>query len=278
MTSQGRTILVAATAADPRNAITFWNAMRRWFTEHGLPIEYALFSTYDGLCGALLDGAVDIGWNAPMAHAQSLMVSGGACRTLAMRDTDQDVATVIIALASSGITSVDDLRGRTIAVGMPTSTELHLIPAYQLRAHGFDLETDCIHADIEPRAYPNGQRWIDDFLIFDAVKDGRADAGVIFEPWLAHLTRKRGLTAEDITVVWRSEAFCHCAFTARPGLPDDDASRFVELLTSMDPDDPAVAEMMSLEHLTRWLPAADDGWTGVIDAIRAGQLEGSTFS
>ena len=278
MTSTGRTMIVAATAADPRNAITFWNAMRRWFTEHGLPIEYALFSTYDGLCRALLDGAVDIGWNAPMAHAQSLLVSGGTCRTLAMRDTDQDVATVIIALTGSGITNVDDLRGRTVAVGVPTSTELHLIPAYQLRSQGFDLDTDCTHADIEPRAYPNGQRWVDDFLIFDAVKDGHADAGVIFEPWLAHLTRKRGLMPEDITIVWRSEPFCHCAFTARPGLSDDDGSRFVELLTSMDPDDPAVAEMMRLEHLTRWLPAADDGWSGVIDAIRAGRLEGSTFS
>ena len=278
MTPTGRTMIVAATAADPRNAITFWNAMRRWFTEHGLPIEYALFSTYDGLCRALLDGAVDIAWNAPMAHAQSLLVSGGTCRTLAMRDTDQDVATVIIALTGSGITKVEDLRGRTVAVGVPTSTELHLIPAHQLRSQGFDLDTDCTHADIEPRAYPNGLRWVDDFLIFDAVKDGRADAGVIFEPWLAHLTRKRGLTPEDITIVWRSEPFCHCAFTARPGLSDDDGSRFVELLTSMDPVDPAVAEMMRLEHLTRWLPAADDGWSGVIDAIRAGRLEGSTFS
>src|SRR3954451_22854974 len=128
MTPTGRTMIVAATAADPRNAITYWNAMRRWFTEHGLPIEYALFSTYDGLCRALLDGAVDIAWNAPMAHAQSLMVSGGTCRTLAMRDTDQDVATVIIALTSSDITAVEDLRGRTVAVGVPTSTELHLIP------------------------------------------------------------------------------------------------------------------------------------------------------
>ena len=58
MAPKGRMITVAATAADPRNAITFWNAMRRWFTEHGFPIEYALFSTYDGLCRALLDGAV----------------------------------------------------------------------------------------------------------------------------------------------------------------------------------------------------------------------------
>ncbi len=280
MTSQTaqRPLLIGATAADPANVVIFWNALRRWFVEHGMPVDYALFSTYDALCGALLDGMVDVAWNAPMAHAQSLLASGGACQTLAMRDTDQDVATVIIALTSSGITEVDDLRGRTVAVGVPTSTELRLIPAHQLRAQGFDLEADCTHADIEPRAYSNGQRWIDDFLIFDAVRDGRADAGVIFEPWLVHLTRKRGLTPEEVTVVWRSEPFCHCAFTARPGLPGETSDRFVELLTAMDPDDPAVAEMMRLEHLTKWLPATDDGWNGVIDAIRAGRLEGATFT
>jgi hypothetical protein len=32
---------------------------------------------------------------------------------------------------------------------------------------------------------------------------------------------------EDITIVWRSEPFCHRAFIARPGLSDDDGSRFV---------------------------------------------------
>src|SRR5688572_14416748 len=140
MTEPDRPLLVGATAADPRNAITIWNAMRRWFNDHGLPIEYALFSTYDTLCRGLLDGTVDIAWNAPMAHAQSLIASGGACRTLAMRDTDDHVTTMLIALTSSGVTDLDDLRGRTIAVGVPTSSELRLIPGLQLRAQGFDLE------------------------------------------------------------------------------------------------------------------------------------------
>jgi ABC-type phosphate/phosphonate transport system substrate-binding protein len=274
-----RPLLIGATAADPRNVVTIWNALRRWFIDHGMPMEYALFSTYDALCAALLDGSVDIAWNAPMAHAQSLLVSDGACRTLAMRDTDQDVRTVIVALTSSEITSVGDLRGRAVALGVPTSTELRLIPAHQLRAEGFNLETDCVHADIEPRPSSNGVRWVDDFLIFDAVKDGRADAGVIFEPWLDHLVRKRGLDPGDITVIWRSQPFCHCAFTARAELPTDVGDLFVELLTAMDGDaDPAVAEMMRLEHLTRWLPADDQGWRGVMDAIRARKLEGSTFN
>lgn len=273
-----RPLLIGATAADPTNVVVIWNAIRRWFNDHGMAVEYALYSTYDALDRALLDGAVDVAWNAPMAHAQSLLVSGGACRTLAMRDTDQDVASVIFALRSSDIGEVDDLRGRTVAVGVPTSTELRLIPGHQLREQGFDLETDCRHAALEPRAASNGVRWIDDFLIFDAVKDGRADAGIIFEPWLAHLLRKRGLTQDDITIVWRSRPFCHCAFTARPELPEDTATRFVELLTAMDPADPGVAEMMRLEHLTRWLPADDSGWIGLMDAIRDANLQGSTFN
>lgn len=273
-----RPLLVGATAADPRNVVVIWNAMRRWFNQHGMPFEYALFSTYDALCQALIDGTVDVAWNAPMAHAQSLMTSGGACQTLAMRDTDQDVTSVIIALTDSGIATVDDLRGRTVAVGVPNSTELRLIPAHQLRSTGFELETDCVHAEIEPRPASNGIRWIDDFLIFDAVRDGRADAGIIFGPMLDHLIRKRNLSPQDMTVVWRSEPFCHCAMTARPDLPPEVAARFVEVLTAMDPAaDPGIEEAMRLEHVTRWLPATDDGWSGVINAIRAGDLEGATY-
>ena len=56
MTPTQRPLLVGATAGDPRNAVTIWNAMRRWFDGQGMPIEYALFSTYDPLCRALLDG------------------------------------------------------------------------------------------------------------------------------------------------------------------------------------------------------------------------------
>ena len=243
-----------------------------------MEMDYALFSTYDALCGALLDGVVDVAWNAPMAHAQSLLVSGGGCRTLAMRDTDQNVASVIISLRSSNISALADLRGRTVAVGLPTSTELRLLPAHELRRQGFDLETDCRHADIEPRPYSNGVAWIDDFLIFDAVNDGRADAGIIFEPWLAHLTRKRGLTPGDITVVWRSEPFCHCAFTARPGLDAEVGDRFVNILLGMDPADPQIAEMMRLEHLTRWVAADEGGWQAVMGAIEDADLVGATFN
>ena len=42
---QERPLLIGATTADPRNVVVIWNAVRRWLTEHGMPVEYALFST-----------------------------------------------------------------------------------------------------------------------------------------------------------------------------------------------------------------------------------------
>ena len=270
-------LLVGATAAQPQHAVLIWNAIRRYFNENGMPVEYALYSTYEAMCSALLRDELDIAWNAPMAHAQSLLRSGGACRTLAMRDTDQDVTTVIVARPDAGIASVDDLRGRRVALGVPISAELRLVPAEELARAGLDVDADCTLVDLEPREYPNGEQWIDDRLIFDAVIDGTADAGAIFEPWLAPLMRKRGLDSDEIVVVWRSEPFCHCAFTARPGLPRAVGDRFVELLVAMDSSDPRIAEMMKLEYLERWLPADDEGWSGLMGAVERTGLTGKTF-
>ena len=273
-----RNFLIGATASDPRNAVTIWNAIRRWFGDAGFPVDYALYSTYDALCGALLRGEVDIAWNAPMAHAQTLLVSDGACRTLAMRDTDDRVATVIIARADSGIQQPADLRGKRVALGVPMSTELRLVPVHGLRAEGVDLEKDCELVDLDPREYSNGVAWVDDFMIFDAVCNGDADAGAIFEPWLAHLLTKRATKAAELPVIWRSRTFCHCAFTARPALESSVGDRFVKVLLAMNhADDPVVTEMMRLEHVKEWRVADETGWQGLMESIRAADLVGKTF-
>lgn len=267
---------MGATAADPANAVPIWNAIRRWFVEHDVAFEYALYSTYDAMGPALLSGEIDIAWNAPMAHVQCLARSDGACRTLAMRDTDAANNTLIIARRDSGIRSAEDLRGRRLALGVSTSSELHLIPVAQLREQGIDPLAECDLVELEPREYSDLKRWVDDFIIFDSVLSGEADAGAIFEPWLDHLTRKRD-AGDAIVEVWRSRPYDHCAFTARPGLDRESAERFVETLLAMDSDLPYVADMMKREHLGRWLVADDTGWDDLRSAVDAAGLVGQTF-
>lgn len=272
-----RPLLIGATASDPRHSVMIWNTIRGHFAANGIPVEYALYSTYDALCDHLLRGIVDIAWNAPMAHAQALLAGGGRCRTLAMRDTDDGVHTLLVARADAGIEVLDDLRGRRVAMGVDVSSELWLLPAAELRAAGLDPATDCELVDLEPTLYPNLQEWVDDRTIFEAVVDGRADAGVIFEPWLSPLLRRHGLEPDDITEVWRSTPYCHCAFTGGPDLDQTTADRFVEVLLSMDPEDPEIAEMMRREHLSAWVPATDSGWATLMTAIRDAGLEGRVW-
>ena len=277
MTQLPRPLMIGATAADPKRAVYIWNAIRKYFNEAGLETEYALYSTYDALCAAVLGGHVDIAWNAPMAHAQLLLRSPDACRTLAMRDTDEDVHSLIVARADAAIADLDDLRGRRLALGVDISSELYLLPAAQLAEDGFDVRSDCELVEFEATEYSNLQRWVDDRTIFGAVMDGRADAGVIFEPWLSYLLRRHELAHDDIVEVWRTRPYCHCAFTSGPGLSDVDAEQFVELLVAMDPDEPEIAEMMRMEHLSKWVRATDDGWSDLVTAVRKADLVGKIF-
>jgi phosphonate transport system substrate-binding protein len=272
-----RPLMLGATAADPKRSVFIWNAIRTYFKHEGLDVDYALYSTYDALCRHLLDGQIDIAWNAPMAHAQSIARTNGACRTLAMRDTDQDVQTVIVARADSGIESLEDLRGRRLALGLEISSELWLLPVAQLEQQGLDVRNDLELVEFEAVGYPNLQSWVDDAMIFDAVVEGRADAGAIFDPWLAPLMRRHGLTENDLVEVWRTRPYSHCAFTSRPGLDDATCERFVELLLAMDPSDPDIAEMMRMEHLGEWVRATNDGWEDLITAIDAADLVGKIF-
>ena len=277
MTQRQRPLMIGATAADPKRAVFIWNAIRKYFNEAGLETEYALYSTYDALCGAVLDGHVDIAWNAPMAHAQLLLQSPGTCRTLAMRDTDEDVHSFIVARADAAIADLDDLRGRRLALGVDISSELYLLPAAQLAEDGFDIRSDCELVELEPTEYSNLQMWVDDRTIFGAVMDGRADAGVIFEPWLGYLLRRHELAADDIVEVWRTRPYCHCAFTASPHLSHETSERFTELLVAMDPDDPEIAEMMRMEHLNKWVRATDVGWNDLMNAVEQADLVGRIF-
>lgn len=269
--------MIGATAADPKRAVFIWNAIRKYFNEAGLETEYALYSTYDALCAAVLEGHVDIAWNAPMAHAQLMLRSPKACRTLAMRDTDEDVHSLIVARADAAIADLDDLRGRRLALGVDISSELYLVPAAQLAEDGFDITSDCELVELEATEYSNLQMWVDDRMIFGAVMDGRADAGVIFEPWLGYLLRRHELAPDDIVEVWRTRPYCHCAFTSGPSLSDEDSERFVELLVAMDPEEPEIAEMMRMEHLSKWVRATDDGWSDLVTAVRNADLVGKIF-
>src|SRR5215472_4021654 len=122
-----RSIWVGAVAYDPK-VVGIWEGMRRYFQEEAhLPVEIVLFQSYEAQVAALLAGPgellprIDIAWNTNLAYLQSDEWSGHACRAIAMRDTDLGWMTKIIAVTGGPISSLADLKGRTLALGSKDS-------------------------------------------------------------------------------------------------------------------------------------------------------------
>lgn len=264
-------IVLGAVAYDPK-VVTIWDGFKRYFSSRDLPFDYILFSNYERQVEALLDGQIHVAWNSPLAwiRAQRLAATRGVLvSTFCMRDTDRDNHSVIVVHAEAGIGTIEDLRGRTVAVGAIDSPQATLIPLNHLRRAGltpgqdFNVERHEVlgglHGD-----HVGGERdaaW--------ALIEGRADAACLHE-WNYRSFVGDGLLPPLQTVVLsRTDAFDHCNMTAGPSATQDMVTRLQDSLIAMDPSDPEVRRLFELEGLGRWLEARLEGYAPLAAAVDA---------
>ena len=119
-----------------------WHDFGGWFAEQGFPLAPVYFERYDDQVDALVAGELDTAWNTNLAHVQTLERTAGAADALAMRDTDRGWVSHIVALEASGLSSLEELRGRRVGFGDSDSPQAQILPVHALRAQGFDPERD----------------------------------------------------------------------------------------------------------------------------------------
>src|SRR4030088_897843 len=183
--SMSRTIWVGAVAYDPK-VVTIWEGMRRYFHEEAhLPIEIVLFQSYDAQVAALLASPsdplprIDIAWNTNLAYLQADEWSGHRCRAIAMRDTDLGWMTKIVAVTGGLISTVADLKNRTLAIGSRDSGHAAILPVYFLEQQGMRGGRDYRTLRFDNDVGKHGDTGISEVEVVRAVLDGRADAGAI---------------------------------------------------------------------------------------------------
>src|SRR5205085_1048682 len=134
-------VRVGSVAYDPK-VVTIWEGMREYFREAGVPTDYVLFSNYEALVQALFDRQIEIAWNTNVAYVRSEQRSGGRCNVLAMRNSDLDFTTRLVARTDSGVTGLAELRGKRLALGSADSAQAAILPLHYLRQAGLDPERD----------------------------------------------------------------------------------------------------------------------------------------
>ena len=126
------TLLMGAVAYDPK-VVTIWERVPPLAArEQGLPFDFVLYSHYERQVEDLVAGRIHAAWNSPLAWLRSERLAaahGRRVTSAVMRDTDQDLTSVVVVRADSDIASVADLKGRTVGVGRRRLAAGHVDPA-----------------------------------------------------------------------------------------------------------------------------------------------------
>jgi ABC-type phosphate/phosphonate transport system substrate-binding protein len=250
--------------------VTIWEGFKAWFHQHGLRFDYVLYSNYEAQVEAQFDGSIHLAWNSPLAWVRADRMArnrGQSVQAVAMRDTDRDLRSVIVARADSPVQSVADLRGRTLGVGAIDSPQATLIPLHHLRS--FDLVGG---RDFKVRRFDvlggkhgdhiGGER---DAAL--ALLRGEADAACMIADSHLAFGLDGTLPAGSTRVISQTALFDHCNFTTSPDAPAAAISRFVDLLLSMRWEDPQVRPLLELEGLKQWLPGRTSGYAPLQRAV-----------
>jgi len=264
MTRDAR-VTIGAVAYDPK-VVTIWDGIRDHFASVGLPTEFALYSSYERQVEALLAGHVDIAWNTPLAHVRVRRRTDRTSLSLGMRDTDRDVRSKIIARRAAGITSLEGLAGRKLAVGSRDSTQARILPLYFLGRSGIDVRRiELVPFDTDVGKH--GDTGTSEIDVVQAVHDGRADAGAIGDVVWAALQASGRVQSDLVEVIWTSPPFDHCMFDALASLPASTAETFKQVLFSMSWEDPRHRKILELEGLKQWVGSRESGYESLCAAL-----------
>jgi ABC-type phosphate/phosphonate transport system substrate-binding protein len=267
-----RTIWLGAVAYDPK-VVTIWEGMRRYFHEEAhVPVEVVLFQSYEAQVLALLaqpgDSVprIDIAWNTNLAYLQADEWSGHGCRAIAMRDSDLDWMTKIVAVTGGPVSAIADLKDRTLALGSRDSGHAAILPVHFLAQQGMREGTDYRTLRFNSDLGKHGDTGTSEVDVVRAVLDGRADAGAIGSPFWKTVSDQRLVPEGALREIWSSPPYNHCMFTARPDLDREQEESFVKALLAMSYDNPVHRAVLDAEGLQRWLTPHLDGYAELREA------------
>jgi phosphonate transport system substrate-binding protein len=259
-------VRVGAVAYHPR-IVTIWETFLDHFEREGIATDYVLYSNYERLVAAVLDGDVEIGWHTNTAFVALEQELGAEARILGMRDVDAEFATVIVTRRGEAIEGVKGLSGRRLALGSRDSGHAAILPLYYLAKQGLDAASECDLVRFDTDLGKHGDTGDSELRVIRAVAEGAADAGALGETTLAAFRAERVPAVADLEVTWRSPTYYHCNFTALPSLDDALAERWRNALMVMSYEDPSMRQAMTLEGVKRWLPGDRSGYEALAEAM-----------
>lgn len=269
--AEQQTLVMGAVAYAPK-VVTIWDGFKQFFEDHELPFDFVLYSNYERQVEALFDGTIHVAWNSPLAWLRAERMGralGKPVSTIAMRDSDRDLTSLIVVRAESGIYQVADLQGKTVAVGAVDSPQATLLPLYHLQRQGLQAGRDFTVQRHDLLGGKHGDHIGGEREGARALLAGQADAACMIAGNHLLFTSEGTLPAGSTRILAQTPLFDHCNFTVAADAPKAQVARMRELLLGMSWDDPALRPLLELEGLKQWLPERTEGYRDLDAAVDA---------
>ena len=238
--------------------ISVFRGLQTYFRQHGLDLDWVLYSDYDALVEAFVKREIDLAWNGPLAYVKIRKRLNDPCQVVAMRDVDVNFTTHFIASPTSTIHTLEDLKGKRVALGSRRSVQAGLLAYYFLQQAGIDPEKDlaaCTFYDERQSSTASDER-----DVIEQVCKGDYDAGAVCQRSLDVMQADGSLAPDSLRVIWSSPGYSHCCFTAHSDIDPALAEQITQAFVSVTAENSAGKTVLEGESCSAFVAGTLEGW------------------
>jgi phosphonate transport system substrate-binding protein len=219
----------------------------------GMKVEWTPVTDYAAAVEALANRKVDLAWFGGFTFVQANVRSGGKAIPLVQREEDARFRSVFIAGTASNINKLDDLKGKTLSFGSPSSTSGHLMPRSFLLAAKVNPDVDL------KRISFSGAH---DATIA-AVASGKVDAGALnISVWEKFVAEKK-VDPSQVKVFFTTPPYFDYNWTVHADMPAALRTKLRDAFLALNASTPQGQEILSLQRATRFVPTQADNYNGI---------------
>jgi phosphate/phosphite/phosphonate ABC transporter binding protein len=256
-------------AASP-TYISVFRGLQTHFRRQGIELDWVLYADYDALVKAFVTREIDLAWNGPLAYVKIKRRLNDPCQVVAMRDVDVNFTTHLITHPTSGITTVQDLKGKRVALGSRGSMQAGVLATYFLQQLGLDPGRDFAACTFFEERQSNARS--DERDVIERVSRGEYDAGAVSQRTLDVVREEGGLAPDSLRILWSSPGYSHCCFTAHSDMDPALARQITQAFVTIAAQDPAGKAVLDGEACTAFVPGITTGWEALEKAAEQAGL------
>jgi phosphonate transport system substrate-binding protein len=237
----------------------------------GVPVKVFTPADYDGVIQGLLGGTLDMAWLGASAYAKVYLTDPEAVEVKLTKLNANDTTgyySIGFARKDSGITTIEDAKGKVFAFAEPNSTSGYLVPAAELSAKFGPL--DQFFSEVKMSGgheqtivgvangdFAAGVSWADGLGNWeDGYNSGAfrkaADAGLV--------------DMNNIVEIWRSSLIPEGPMVVRKALPQDVKDKVTQLTADLWETDKDCAYGVAAGEAKDFVPVTHADYEGVLAA------------